>query len=41
VHPHQLDVQDFAAYDLIVDFRDSERYALDHIRGAISPCRRG
>jgi tRNA 2-selenouridine synthase len=41
VHPHQLEVQEFVAYDLIVDLRDEPEYAVDHIPGAISAPWRG
>ena len=36
VHPHQLEVQDFAAYALIIDARSRSEYAVDHIPGAIN-----
>lgn len=36
VHPHQLEVQEFDSHDLIVDLRDAERYADDHLPGAVS-----
>lgn len=36
VHPHQLEVQEFDSYELIVDLREDERYADDHLPGAVS-----
>lgn len=36
VHPHQLGLQDFASYALIVDSRSASRFAEDHLPGAIS-----
>lgn len=36
VHPHQLEVQEFDSYALIVDLREAERYADDHLPGAVS-----
>lgn len=36
VHPHQLEVQEFDSYDLIVDLRSAEAFARDHIPGAVS-----
>lgn len=35
-HPHQLEVQEFDSYDLIVDLRDADGYADDHLPGAVS-----
>jgi tRNA 2-selenouridine synthase len=36
VHPHQLEVQEFDSYELIVDLRSAAEYAKDHIPGAVS-----
>lgn len=36
VHPHQLEVQEFDTYALIVDLRPAEAYAADHIPRAVS-----
>ena len=36
VHPHQLEVQEFDSYDLIVDLRSGEAYGIDHIPRAVS-----
>lgn len=36
VHPHQLEVQDFSAYALIVDARPSQDFADDHIPAAVN-----
>ena len=36
VHPHQLEVQDFSTYALIVDARPSEDFAEDHIPAAVN-----
>lgn len=36
VHPHQLEVQEFDSYALIVDLRSAEAYAIDHIPRAVS-----
>lgn len=36
VHPHQLEVQEFDSYALIVDLRPAEAYAIDHIPRAVS-----
>lgn len=35
VHPHQLEVQDFGDYALVIDARSSEEYAQDRLPGAI------
>jgi tRNA 2-selenouridine synthase len=41
VHPHQLEVQEFDTYDLIVDLRACEAFDRDHIPRAVSvPCAR-
>ena len=36
VHPHQLEVQDFSAYVLIVDARSPQDFADDHIPAAVN-----
>lgn len=36
VHPHQLEVQEFDTYDLIVDLRACEAFDCDHIPRAVS-----
>lgn len=36
VHPHQLEVQEFDTYDLIVDLRACEAFDRDHIPRAVS-----
>jgi tRNA 2-selenouridine synthase len=36
VHPHQIEVQDFGWYALIVDARSAAAFAVDHIPGAIN-----
>ena len=36
VHPHQMEVQDFSAYALIVDARPSQDFADDHIPAAVN-----
>ena len=36
VHPHQLEVQDFSAYALIVDARPDRDFADDHIPAAVN-----
>lgn len=36
VHPHQLEVQEFDSYALIVDLRAAEAHAVDHIPRAVS-----
>lgn len=35
VHPHQLEVQDFDDYALVIDARSAEAYAQDRVPGAI------
>jgi tRNA 2-selenouridine synthase len=35
-HPHQLEVQDWSAYALIIDARSPHEYADDHIPGAVN-----
>ncbi len=42
VHPHQLEVQEFDSYALIIDLRPAEAFVIDHIPRAISvPWRSG
>lgn len=36
VHPHQIEVQEFESYDVIVDLRDPAEYLHDHIPGAVN-----
>ena len=36
VHPHQLEVQDWASYALVIDARSPHEYAQDHIPGAVN-----
>ena len=36
VHPHQIEVQEFDSYALIIDSRRAEAYREDHIPGAIN-----
>jgi tRNA 2-selenouridine synthase len=36
VHPHQLEVQDFASYSLVIDARSPHEYAEDHVPGAVN-----
>lgn len=36
VHPHDIEIQDFSVYDLIVDLRTPAEYAEDHLPGAIN-----
>ncbi|WP_430421455.1 rhodanese-like domain-containing protein [Methylibium petroleiphilum] len=36
VHPHQIEVQEFDSYGLVIDARSSEAYQEDHIPGAVS-----
>ena len=36
VHPHQLEVQEFESYDLVIDARPEREYLDDHVPGAIS-----
>ncbi|MCV2366992.1 rhodanese-like domain-containing protein [Roseateles oligotrophus] len=36
VHPHQLEVQDFASYGLVIDARSAAEFEADHIPGAVS-----
>ena len=36
VHPHQLEVQDFSAYALIVDARPAQDFADDHLPAAVN-----
>jgi len=36
VHPHQIEVQEFSSYALVIDARSAEAYHEDHIPGAVS-----
>lgn len=36
VHPHQLEVQEFSSYALVIDARSPHEYAEDHIPGAVN-----
>jgi tRNA 2-selenouridine synthase len=36
VHPHQIEVQEFDSYGLVIDARSTEAYQEDHIPGAVS-----
>ena len=36
VHPHQIEVQEFASYALVIDARSAEAYQEDHIPGAVN-----
>jgi tRNA 2-selenouridine synthase len=36
VHPHQIEVQEFSSYALVIDARSAEAYREDHILGAVS-----
>lgn len=36
VHPHQMEVQEFASYALVIDARRTEAYQEGHIPGAVS-----
>ena len=36
VHPHQLEVQDWASYALVIDARSPREFAQDHIPGAVN-----
>lgn len=36
VHPHQMEVQNFSHYALIIDARSPREYAADHIPGAVN-----
>jgi tRNA 2-selenouridine synthase len=36
VHPHQLEVQDFASYGLVIDARSAAEFEADHIPGAVN-----
>jgi tRNA 2-selenouridine synthase len=36
VHPHQLEVQDWPTYSMVIDARSPHEYADDHIPGAIN-----
>ncbi|MCV2354010.1 hypothetical protein LNV09_07500 [Paucibacter sp. B2R-40] len=36
VHPHQLEVQDFATYGSVIDARSAAEFEADHIPGAVN-----
>jgi tRNA 2-selenouridine synthase len=36
VHPHQMEVQEFSSYDLVIDARSPEAYREDRIPGAVN-----
>ena len=36
VHPHQLEVQEWASYAMVIDARSPHEYAEDHIPGAVN-----
>jgi len=36
MHPHQIEVQEFCCYELIIDARPRREYLLDHIPGAVN-----
>jgi tRNA 2-selenouridine synthase len=36
VHPHQMEIQDFASYTLVIDARSAEAYREDRLPGAIN-----
>lgn len=36
VHPHQIEVQEFASYALVIDARSAGAYQEDHVPGAVS-----
>lgn len=36
VHPHQIEVQEFSSYALVIDARSTEAYQEDHIPGALN-----
>lgn len=36
VHPHQIEVQEFSSYDLVIDARSPEAYLEDRIPGAVN-----
>lgn len=36
VHPHQIEVQEFSSYALVIDARSTEAYQEDHIPGAVN-----
>ena len=36
VHPHQMEIQEFASYALVIDARSAEAYQEDHIPGAVN-----
>ena len=36
VHPHQMEIQEFASYGLVIDARSAGAYQEDHLPGAVS-----
>ena len=36
VHPHQMEIQEFASYALVIDARSAGAYREDHVPGAVS-----
>jgi len=36
VHPHQMEIQEFASYALVIDARSAGAYQEDHVPGAVS-----
>lgn len=36
VHPHQMEVQEFTSYALVIDARSAEAYQQDHLPGAVN-----
>lgn len=36
VHPHQMEIQEFASYALVIDARSLEAYQEDHLPGAVN-----
>ncbi|MBK7531520.1 MAG: rhodanese-like domain-containing protein [Piscinibacter sp.] len=36
VHPHQMEVQEFSSYALVIDARSAEAYQEDHLPGAVN-----
>ena len=36
VHPHQMEIQEFASYALVIDARSARAYQEDHLHGAVS-----
>ena len=36
VHPHQMEIQDFNLYALVIDVRPPEAFSDDHLPGAVN-----